>query len=79
MACASGACSYPLDLSRFSGPAPAHPPHRIRPGRWALAIIAMHERWRQRQRLSELDDRMLADIGLTRDEARAEVTKPFWK
>ena len=79
MACASGACSYPLDLSRFSGVAHAHPTRRIRPGRWLLGIIAMHERWRQRQRLAELDDRMLADIGLTREDVRAEVTTPFWK
>jgi uncharacterized protein YjiS (DUF1127 family) len=39
----------------------------------------MHERWRQRQALMELDDRMLADIGITRDERRAEVDKPFWR
>jgi len=38
-----------------------------------------HERWRQRQRLLELDDRLLADIGLSRREAVAEARKPFWK
>ncbi len=79
MACGTGACSYPLDLSRFSGPATAERTDRLRPGRWLSAIVAMHERWRQRQALMELDDRLLADIGITRSEMMAEVTKPFWK
>jgi uncharacterized protein YjiS (DUF1127 family) len=42
-------------------------------------MVAMHERWRQRQALMDLDDRMLADIGITRAQLMAEVTKPFWK
>ena len=37
------------------------------------------ERSRQRRALSELDDRLLRDIGLTRDEARREGANPFWK
>jgi uncharacterized protein YjiS (DUF1127 family) len=44
-----------------------------------LAIFEMHEHWQQRQALAELDDRMLIDLGFTRDEVWAEVTKPFWK
>ena len=79
MVCASGACSYPLDLSRLSTVTHADARRRIRPRGWLLAIFEMHEHWRQRQALTELDDRMLADLGLTRDEVRAEVTKPFWK
>ncbi len=79
MACGTGACSYPLDLSRFSAPAPAGRTDRIPPGQWLAATFRMHERWRQRQALMELDDRLLADIGITRDEMMAEVTKPFWK
>ncbi|MGH9805747.1 MAG: DUF1127 domain-containing protein [Terriglobia bacterium] len=39
----------------------------------------MHERWRQRQRLLELDDHLLADIGVSRREALEEAHKPFWK
>lgn len=42
-------------------------------------IGLMHERWRQRQRLLELDDRLLADIGVSRREALEEAHKPFWK
>lgn len=33
----------------------------------------------QREALQHLDDRLLADIGRTREEARAESSKPFWR
>ncbi|MCO8145698.1 DUF1127 domain-containing protein [Rhodovulum tesquicola] len=33
---------------------------------------------RQRHRLAELDDTLLRDIGLTRDEALAEARRPVW-
>lgn len=33
---------------------------------------------RQRLRLRDLDDRLLADIGLTRDEAQEEARRPLW-
>ena len=33
---------------------------------------------RQRKALSELDDHMLNDIGVTRDEARTEAQRPVW-
>lgn len=42
-------------------------------------LAFMHERWRQRQHLRELDDRLLADVGLSRREALKEARKPFWK
>jgi uncharacterized protein YjiS (DUF1127 family) len=37
------------------------------------------ERARQRDALSELDDRLLEDIGVTRQQANAEAAKPFWR
>ncbi|MDQ8728159.1 DUF1127 domain-containing protein [Bradyrhizobium sp. LHD-71] len=37
------------------------------------------ERSRQRDVLSKLDDRLLKDIGVTRQQADAEAAKPFWK
>jgi uncharacterized protein YjiS (DUF1127 family) len=43
---------------------------------WLLAAI---ERRRQRRALAALDDRLLADIGLTRDAACREAEKPFWR
>lgn len=36
-------------------------------------------RHRQRRRLRELDARLLADIGIDCDLARAEAAKPFWR
>jgi uncharacterized protein YjiS (DUF1127 family) len=43
------------------------------------AVWFWMERSRQRRALAELDDRLLRDIGLTRDEARRESSSPFWK
>jgi len=46
----------------------------------ALRILAgWAERARQRRALLTLDDRMLADIGLTRADVRREYDKPFWR
>jgi uncharacterized protein YjiS (DUF1127 family) len=36
-------------------------------------------RRRQRQALSELDEHLLNDVGLSREQARREAAKPFWK
>lgn len=33
---------------------------------------------RQRNRLRALDDRLLDDIGLPRDDAEREATRPIW-
>lgn len=46
---------------------------------WIALALHMHDRWRQRRRLLELDDRMLADIGLSRQDALDEARKPFWR
>ncbi len=46
-------------------------------------LLALLRRWRQRARerklLGTLDDRMLADIGITRVERARECEKPFWR
>lgn len=42
-------------------------------------VLFWMERSRQRRALAELDDRLLRDIGLTRDQARHEYANPFWK
>jgi len=34
---------------------------------------------KQRKHLARLDDRLLNDIGLTKEQVRVEVDKPFWK
>ena len=41
------------------------------------AVWAM--RRRTRRTLSELDERQLADVGLTRRQALLESAKPFWR
>lgn len=47
--------------------------------RLAALWLRARERQRQRHALLSLDDRMLADIGITREQAEAEGRKPFWR
>ncbi|HUN52829.1 MAG TPA: DUF1127 domain-containing protein [Candidatus Sulfotelmatobacter sp.] len=42
-------------------------------------VLRWRKRVRDRAQLQELDDRTLADIGLTRQQVNFEVTKPFWR
>lgn len=42
-------------------------------------LAAALERRRTRRALAQLDDAGLADVGLTREEARAESARPFWR
>jgi uncharacterized protein YjiS (DUF1127 family) len=47
--------------------------------RQARALLAAwRSRARQRQALARLDDRLLADIGLTREAQMVECAKLFW-
>ncbi|MDX8348131.1 MULTISPECIES: DUF1127 domain-containing protein [unclassified Cognatiyoonia] len=41
-------------------------------------VVGMIAVRRQRNALKSLDDHLLRDIGLTRDEARIEAEKPLW-
>ena len=43
------------------------------------ACNSMAQRRHQRQALRELDDRLLDDIGLTREQAAREARKWFWQ
>lgn len=43
------------------------------------AVYAWQERADQRHQLANLDDRMLADIGVDRVTIAAETGKPFWR
>ncbi|MBL4690077.1 MAG: DUF1127 domain-containing protein [Rhodospirillales bacterium] len=43
------------------------------------AILFWHARAHQRRALSELDDRLLDDIGVDRRSARRETVKRFWQ
>ncbi|MBA1204058.1 DUF1127 domain-containing protein [Pseudomonas capeferrum] len=44
-------------------------------GRWSW----MMQRRRTRSVLLQLDDAQLRDVGLTREQARQEGGKPFWR
>ena len=45
----------------------------------ARALLALYGRQQQRARLQDLDDHLLRDLGLTRDQAVAESRMPFWR
>ena len=74
-------------LDTFSTPAgplgPAAFPARLRLGRVAPVLVATLARWRvcrrTRRHLATLNDRELADVGLSREQQRTECAKPFWQ
>jgi uncharacterized protein YjiS (DUF1127 family) len=45
---------------------------------WISIAIQCYERRRERRALLELDDRMLADLGITKSQAIDEARKPSW-
>ena len=48
-------------------------------GRAYEQLLVWLERSRQRRHLAMLSDHMLKDIGMTRADVEAEVSKPFWE
>ncbi len=77
-------------MSRYKSSAPAGPSIFARPSsrRGAPGFLALRlftyladclELYRQRRSLEALDDRMLKDIGLTRCDVEAEVSRPLWR
>lgn len=53
-------------------------PRRLVVGCLRIITVQM-DRLRQRKALDSLDDRLLRDIGITRDDAQRESTAPFWR
>jgi uncharacterized protein YjiS (DUF1127 family) len=52
-------------------------PHGIRA--WLHVVGRWCARSRQRRALTDLDDRLLRDIGVSRSAAAREAAKPFWR
>jgi len=46
---------------------------------WWRIVRTWADRRRQRAALARLDDRLLADIGITRLQATCEAARPFWR
>ena len=46
---------------------------------WLDTIRLWFSRSRQRRALAELNDHLLQDIGMSRDDAAREAAKPFWR
>lgn len=42
-------------------------------------LAHLYDRQVQRRDLSELDDHLLRDLGLTREDVRRECAKSFWR
>lgn len=42
-------------------------------------LARWYDRHRQRRDLAEIDDRLLRDLGLTREDVRRECAKSFWR
>lgn len=47
---------------------------RLRAGLRTLLL-----RWRGRRELAQLDERLLRDVGISREQALREAEKPFWR
>jgi uncharacterized protein YjiS (DUF1127 family) len=75
MSCITKTCSSSADVYTSPDKSAEHSTWLDRT--FAAARQALLRR-RQRNRLLELDDRLLKDIGVTRDQAREEGRKPPW-
>ncbi|MEX0759186.1 MAG: DUF1127 domain-containing protein [Tistlia sp.] len=73
--------SLPSDLAGRRAGARAGP--RLSASQAVPALVQLlllwQERSNQRLRLRELDDHMLKDLGISRDQAWRESEKPFWR
>ena len=56
---------------------PDHGPDAPRHSLWQT-VKTWYFRARERQALAELDEHLLRDCGITREQVRAELDKPFW-
>ncbi len=74
--CSSVSLAIPAKLAK---PVPAGPGLGSILAGWIAAWRIRSERRRQLAALLDLDDRLLNDIGLDREQAIAKAYKPFWR
>jgi uncharacterized protein YjiS (DUF1127 family) len=83
MSCGSTTCSQSQTLAvpalTFTRPSFLDIPWRERFRASWMDLLCLEDRRRQRSALAELDDRLLADIGVSPAQARHEANKPFWR
>lgn len=60
-------------MTYYTDSRPVSAPRRPRPTLGQMVAI-----WKQRRQLRSMDSHTLSDLGLTRDEARAEASRPAW-
>ncbi len=65
------------NISRYLPPCEA--PKGFSAGQIIKKVNFWANRSRQRKQLARLDGRLLADIGITAEQAKIEIAKPFWK
>ena len=66
------------DAGRYAAASPAWTFRNLF-GKAARFIVALNARSRDRMDLLKLDDRMLADVGLTREQADRLASQLFWR
>lgn len=65
----------PESIAFFPSPVDTRPSMAHRLHRWLNAVLATAD---ERRKLAALDDRQLADIGVSRATVDAEAARPFW-
>ena len=65
-----------MSILRLTLPLAALRPSAL--ARLLARILAAEALARSRRRLGRLDDHILRDIGLTRDQAESEAQRPIW-
>jgi uncharacterized protein YjiS (DUF1127 family) len=78
MSCGSTSCSSANDIQAALSSFPVRGWRWKIPLAWLAGIAARRERRRQHRQLLELDDRLLADIGISRQDAVEEALKSSW-
>ncbi len=77
------AYSSAIPASSAGGRATAEQASAAKEAGWLSSLLGTLFTWQgridDRMRLSELDDRLLSDMGISRTDAQYESSKPFWK